>query len=723
MKRIRIVLLVIPLIFAGCGQINAEIEALKTRIANLEGTKITSIEQQISSINKSLGDLTGMDATLKGYLEDLSGRATELEKQAGEIPTLREAINGLQTQDGTLEESITGLKAYVDSLTGVMSELEGSVDQKIAKEQEWINATFCTLENYQAMTSEIAGIKEGIENVNRVLDSRIDGVDASLDSLQEAFAADLKAVGDKLSEKIDNTESSMKKWVNEALAGYYDIAAIDAKLAALSASAEAGQEDLRKELDSLSGKVDAAIEELTAAYKKAIAEAIADNQGVISNQIASAIDAVETRLKKEISGFQSALSGLESRIQSLETIVDGLRVSNIPYGLVFIDNPADTMTKGESFQMRFRINPSGVSFTKDMLLLDGISSLCFYRKDPGTKASYVKSSDHFSIASLAADKNEAGNTLDGQYVLKMAAAADDAVWDESVIAFVGAYRDHESKLQYFSTPSYPVVMMPRPAEGLNPWHYPNATFLSTISGKNEAGNDYVLDTLGVVYYALDGIDFVNNEKKMSRRYHAGYIKDAVFTPDEGYPPVHTRLDTEEHYVAFYPDTTENDIWRAFQEKEEVTHQDVKGTLTLTDRWGATASYTISMAWFNAINLVQKVTVKSSELDKSNPIVTIDMTDAFKQAGYDASLINDQMRVRSLDVYNTDLDSDFTFETIVQADSRIVNLEMYDLSGKFEPGATKTQTNVFTVSVHPSDAHASNSTTQIRLNYTITLTII
>lgn len=290
MKRIRIVLLVIPLIFAGCGQINAEIEALKTRIANLEGTKITSIEQQISSINKSLGDLTGMDATLKGYLEDLSGRATELEKQAGEIPTLREAINGLQTQDGTLEESITGLKAYVDSLTGVMSELEGSVDQKIAKEQEWINATFCTLENYQAMTSEIAGIKEGIENVNRVLDSRIDGVDASLDSLQEAFAADLKAVGDKLSEKIDNTESSMKKWVNEALAGYYDIAAIDAKLAALSASAEAGQEDLRKELDSLSGKVDAAIEELTAAYKKAIAEAIADNQGVISNQIASAID-------------------------------------------------------------------------------------------------------------------------------------------------------------------------------------------------------------------------------------------------------------------------------------------------------------------------------------------------------------------------------------------------------------------------------------------------
>lgn len=100
-----------------------------------------------------------------------------------------------------------------------------------------------------------------------------------------------------------------------------------------------------------------------------------------------------------------------------------------------------------------------------------------------------------------------------------------------------------------------------------------------------------------------------------------------------------------------------------------------------------------------------------------------MTDAFKQAGYDASLINDQMRVRSLDVYNTDLDSDFTFETIVQADSRIVNLEMYDLSGKFEPGATKTQTNVFTVSVHPSDAHASNSTTQIRLNYTITLTII
>ena len=723
MKKVIIMLMAFPLLLAGCGKINAEIEELKNRIANLEGTTIASIEQQISSINKSLGDLSGMDASLKGYLDALDGRATDLEKQAGEIPTLREAINGLKSQDGTLEQSIAGLKAYVDSLTGVVSVLEGSVDQKIAKEREWINATFSTLENYQAMTTEIAGIKEGIENVNRALDSRIDGIDASLDSLQEAFAADLKAVGDKLSEKIENTESSMKKWVNEALAGYYDIAAIDAKLAALSAAAEAGQEALRKDLDSLSVKVDAAIEELTAAYKKAISEAIADNQGVISNQIASAINDVETRLQKEISGFQSALSGLESRIKSLETIVDGLRVSDIPYGMVFIENPADTMTKGESVQMRLRVNPSGVKFTKDMLLLDGISSLCFYRKEPGTKASYVQSSDHFSIASLAADKNAAGNTLDGQYVLKMAAAANEAVWDESVIAFVGAYKDHAGKLQYISTSSYPVVMMPRPAEGLNPWHYPNATFLSTISGKNEAGNSYVLDTLGVVYFALDGIDFINKEKKLSRRYHAGYLKEAVFTPDAGYPPVHTRLDTEQHYVAFYPDTTENDIWRAFQEKEGYAHQDVKGTLTLTDRWGATVSYPISMAWFNAINLVQQVTVKESELDKSDPKVTIDMTDAFKQAGYDVSLIKEQMRVRSLDVYNTDMDSDFTFETIVRADSRIVDLELYDRTNTFAPGSTKTQTNVFTVSVHPSDAYVSQSVTQIRLNYTITLTII
>ena len=72
MKRFRIILLVVPLFFAGCGQINEEIESLKTRIDNLEGTTIASIEQQISSINKSLGDLSGMDMSLKAYLNVLS---------------------------------------------------------------------------------------------------------------------------------------------------------------------------------------------------------------------------------------------------------------------------------------------------------------------------------------------------------------------------------------------------------------------------------------------------------------------------------------------------------------------------------------------------------------------------------------------------------------------------------------------------------------------------
>lgn len=706
MKRFRIILLVVPLFFAGCGQINEEIESLKTRIDNLEGTTIASIEQQISSINKSLGDLSGMDMSLKAYLDVLSNKAADLEKQAGEIPTLREAINGLRAQDGTLEESIAGLKSYVDSLSEVVLVLNGSVNQKIAREREWISATFCTLENYQAMATEIAGIKEGIENANRALNSRID---ASLDSLQS-----------KLSEKIENTESSMKKWVNEALAGYYDIAAIDAKLAALSASAEAGQDDLRKDLDSLSAKVDAAMESLTAAYKNAVAEAITDNKGIISNQIASAIDAVETRLKKEISDFQAALSGLESRVKALETIVGGLRVSNIPYGLVFIENPADTMTKGETMQMRFRINPSGVKFTKDMLLLDCFSSLCFSRKDPGTRASYVKSSEHFSISSLEADKDAAGSTLDGQYVLKMAAAANDAVWDESILAFVGAYKDHEGKIQYFSTQSYPVVMMPRPDEGLNPWYYPNATFQSQISGKNQDGNSYVLDTLGAVFFALDGVDFIDKEKKTSRRYSAGFLKDAVFTPDAGYPPLHAILDTDRHYVRFYPDTTGNDIWRAFQDQNGTAHQDVKGTVTLTDRWGATASYQLSMAWYNTINLVENVTVKMSDLNLQNPIVSVDMTESFKSAGYDASLIKDGMRIQSFDIYSVNWDSDFVFEPVFRQNSRILNLELH---GTIVPGASNAQMIKFTVSSNPSYVYREFTATQIRMDVTINLRII
>lgn len=720
MKKVIILLMAIPLLLAGCGKINAEIEELKNRIANLEGTTIASIEQQIASINKSIGDLNGMDTSLKGYLDALSDRATDLETRAGEIPVLREAINGLKAQDGALEESIAELKSYVESLEDVVAALDGSVDERLSKEREWINATFCTLENYQSMTTEIAAIREGIAGVERALGSRIDGVDASLDSLQQAFAADLKTVSDNLTDKIGKTEASMKKWVNEALAGYYDIAAIDAKLAALSASAEAGQDAIKKDLDNLSGKVDQVKADLTAAYKKAVAEAIADNEGVISSQIASAIEEVEARVSSDISDLQSKVSGLESRIRSLETIVNGLRVSSIPYGLVLLESPADTITKGTTREMRFRVNPSGVKFTKDMVLLDCISSSSFLRKEPGTKVSYVKSSEHLSISTMAADKNAAGNVLDGQYVLGVAAAANEAVWDESLIAFVGAYNDHAGQLQYISTAAYPVVMLPQPAEGLNPWYYPNATFQSQISGKNEAGNSYVLDTLGVVYFALDGVDFIDKEKKTSRRYSAGFLKDAVFTPDAGYPPLHAILDTDRHYVRFYPDTTGNDIWRAFEDQTGTAHQDVKGTVTLTDRWGATASYQLSMAWYNTINLVENVTVKMSDLNMENPIVSVDMTEAFKRAGYDASLIKDGMRIQSFDIYSVNWDSDFVFEPVFRQNSRILNLE---LSGKIVPGASNAQMIKFTVSPNPSYVYREFTATQIRMDVTINLRII
>ena len=720
MKKVIIMLMAFPLLLAGCGKINAEIEELKNRIANLEGTTIASIEQQIASINKSIGDLNGMDTSLKGYLDALSDRATDLETRAGEIPVLREAINGLKEQDGALEESIADLKSYADSLEDVVVALGGSVDERLSKEREWINATFCTLENYQSMTTEIANIREGIAGVERALGSRIDGVDASLDSLQQAFAADLKTVSDNLTDKIGQTEASMKKWVNEALAGYYDIAAIDAKLAALSSSAEAGQDAIKKDLDTLSSKVDQVKEDLTAAYKKAVAEAIANNEGIISSQIASAIKEVEARVSRDISDLQSTVSGLESRIHSLETVVNGLRVSNIPYGLILLESPADTITKGTTREMRFRVNPSGVKFTKDMMLLDGISSDCFLRKEPGTKASYVKVSEHLSISSMVADKNAAGTVLDGQYVLGLAAAAKEAVWDESVIAFVGAYKDNEGKLQYISTAAYPVVMLPQPAEGLNPWYYPNATFKSVISGKNEDGNSFVLDTLGVVYFSLDGVDFIDKEKKTSRRYSASFLKDAVFTPDAGYPPLHAVLNTDRHYVSFYPDTTENDIWRAFEDQDGTAHQDVKGTVTLTDRWGATASYRLSMAWYNTINLVENVTVKMSDLNMENPIVSVDMTEAFKRAGYDASLIKDGMRIQTFDIYSVNWDSDFVFEPIFTQNSRILNLE---LSGKIVPGATNTQMIKFTVSPNPSYVYREFTATQIRMDVTINLTVI
>ena len=250
----------------------------------------------------------------------------------------------------------------------------------------------------------------------------------------------------------------MKSWVGDALSGYYDIAAMDAKLSALATT-----ESVNSEIEKIKTELDKAKEELTEAYKKAIADAISENNGVIDQKIAQEIGAVQQRIDNEVDALETKIADLEARVKALEDVVAGLKVSDALFGFVNYAQ-ADTITKGLPYLFLFRVNPSGVPFTKDMVVLDNMSSKKFLYT-PETRASYITESKNFVADSLGKSRTAANEETDGQYVLRLKTTETRNLIDDNIFSLVGAYLDKEKKVQYVSSTPFQLVMMPKPAPG------------------------------------------------------------------------------------------------------------------------------------------------------------------------------------------------------------------------------------------------------------------
>ena len=79
-----IFLLLPALIFAsGCKDMKLDIQDSKDRLDVLEGTTITTINEQITAINSSITDLQDMDKTL----DDLKAADTALDKKIADLRT------------------------------------------------------------------------------------------------------------------------------------------------------------------------------------------------------------------------------------------------------------------------------------------------------------------------------------------------------------------------------------------------------------------------------------------------------------------------------------------------------------------------------------------------------------------------------------------------------------------------------------------------------------
>lgn len=308
MKKLILIIAVVAMMLPSCEKIEDVINALDSRVTQLEGEKIPSVEQQIESINTSIADLEAVDVALKEQI-------SELEKND---ESTAEEISNLKAKDAELEQMINTLQEYVNSLN------QGTKD--------WISTTYATLEQFNSLSVELADLKTLLENYK----------DNAATNLSSAISA---------------LESSMKSWVNSQLANYYTIAQIDAKIEALQGLIQqSGSEELISELNLLKSSLQTMKTELTAAYTEAIEEAINTNNGVINAKIASEITAVNNRINNEVAAINAKITAIESRLDDLEDKVDDLLNRKLE---ITFDNTDDiAVIAGESCKVNYTITSS-----------------------------------------------------------------------------------------------------------------------------------------------------------------------------------------------------------------------------------------------------------------------------------------------------------------------------------------------------------------------------
>lgn len=432
----------------GCADYSPDIDNIHKRLDAMEDNQIATIESQVVSVNSSISNFEKVDADLKEMIANLQKAAGEFEKAISEngesisaLKTgLEKAVEDLKNSDradkeyvldslgkakamllALLESEKTELNGKLTSINNTISYLQKKdaelekkitdlriyIDKELKETKDWANATFMTLDQYDAIVDqlggiegEIAGLKTSMTNLetrltekySKDLKTASDGVKSRLgeevdglnDRIDKVVSDITKAYTDaiatfreemekwwneSLKKAIDESEASMKSWVNSTLDGYWTIARTKDSLKALNDDIEnqleaqkkllndlisenagditALEDRLKKVNDDLKALADRfpvftsdlnkAKEDLTIAYKKAIEDAITDFKGVFEATIKARVDAAydsftkafstkEAEMRREMASINSDLASLDfaDLISSFDSVMQSL---------------------------------------------------------------------------------------------------------------------------------------------------------------------------------------------------------------------------------------------------------------------------------------------------------------------------------------------------------------------------------------------------------------
>lgn len=311
---------------------NANKEELIRAIEQAEKEVLVTLETMKSEMNVKLSDIGGAISDLKKKDADLGGKISDLKSYAGK--ELKGTEDWVKATFATLEqyndivEQIAGIDIEIAGLKTSMTDLEERLTKNFT---ESLNKTVSDLES--AVADEVAGLNDRISK--EVADLTNAFTEALLKARNETEAAWEK----NLKDSVNDLKSSLESWVNDKIKAYWTIEETKAAL-----------ETQKKALEGQLLVQKTALEEMIKANSKDIED--------LKAALAVTNKAIEDNAK-EIEGLKSDLDEVKAEVKeayerAIRDAIASLR-NELSADISAAINDADSKVQGEIDRMSSEI--------------------------------------------------------------------------------------------------------------------------------------------------------------------------------------------------------------------------------------------------------------------------------------------------------------------------------------------------------------------------------
>lgn len=440
--KIRLVLMSVGLAAAfGCANYAPDLDEIHEDL-NGKDAWVTSINQQIEKINASIPKLEQTDKDMKdmiGSLEETAGdlrkAITENGKRISAVKSdLEKAVEELRKSDNANKEeliraieqaekevlvtletmksemnvklsdiggAIFDLKKKDADLEGKISDLKSYAGKELKGTEDWVKATFATLEQYNDIVEQIAGIDieiAGLKTSMTDLEERLtknftESLNKTVSDLESVVADEVAGLNDRISKEVadltnafteallkvrneteaaweknlkdsvNDLKSSLESWVNDKIKAYWKIEETKAAL-----------ETQKKALEGQLLVQKTALEEMIKANSKDIED--------LKAALAVTNKAIEDNAK-EIEGLKSDLDEVKSEVKeayerAIRDAIASLR-NELSADITAAINDADSKVQGEIDRMSSEIRKMEKSVSNKITQAQNAVNKVLYR--------------------------------------------------------------------------------------------------------------------------------------------------------------------------------------------------------------------------------------------------------------------------------------------------------------------------------------------------------